>query len=419
MNCETYTLTNGLTILLVDTLSFETATTLLLVNTGSRYETLANNGVAHFFEHMAFKGSKKYPSSFTIASTIESFGGVFNAFTSKERTGYWIKAPLEHIDTSLSVISDMIQNPLLLQDEVQKERGVILEEMNMYEDTPSNKVSEIFEQNRYASCGLGMDIIGTKETLLTINSDTIRNFINAHYSPKNSILVIAGGINNKKTNIKDAIKNLFLGWENKDIIQIDTYRGQGQRHSFLYKPIQQAHLVLGYECPSAISKDANTLTLLSIILGGGMSSRLFSEIREKRGLCYYIGSSHDGYNDLGTFTTQVGLTIEKDKINEAFHAIVKEHEKIAREGILEEELNRAKDLLKGRLMLQMENSYTVASYFGSEYLLKGRVFTPQDFTNEIQNITLEEIQKVANLYFTKQNLYTAIVGPYKEHILNV
>ncbi|KKP32772.1 MAG: Peptidase, M16 family, partial [Candidatus Roizmanbacteria bacterium GW2011_GWA2_32_13] len=196
MHPQTYTLKNGLQVIFIDTKTFPTLTTLLLIGAGSRYENEINNGVAHFFEHMAFKGSKKYSNSFVISSTVEGFGGVFNAFTSKDHTGYWIKATAKHFETMIDVISDMIQTPKLLTEEIEREKGVIKEEINMYEDMPQRKVGEIFETLLYKGSPLGFDIAGTKETVKKFTRQTFIDYINSLYHPNNAVLVVAGGLSN-------------------------------------------------------------------------------------------------------------------------------------------------------------------------------------------------------------------------------
>jgi len=197
MNPQEFTLKNGLQVVFIDTKTFPTLTTLLLVGAGSRYENEINNGVAHFFEHMAFKGSKKYSNSFVISSTVEGFGGVFNAFTSKDHTGYWIKATNEHFETMIDVIADMIQTPQLLEEEIEREKGVIVEEINMYEDMPQRKVGEIFETLLYKGSPLGFNIAGTKETVKKFTRQTFIDYINRLYHPNNAVLVVAGGLSQK------------------------------------------------------------------------------------------------------------------------------------------------------------------------------------------------------------------------------
>jgi predicted Zn-dependent peptidase len=197
MDTSLITLENGLHIILVDTKSFPSLTTLVMVGAGSGYETTVNNGIAHFFEHMAFKGTKKYPNSFVISSTIEGFGGIFNAFTSKDHTGYWVKAPTEHFEKVIDVLSDMILHPLLVSEEIDREKGVIVEEINMYEDMPSRKVSDLFDALMYKGNPLSYDIAGTPETVRSFDRKIFTDYIESHYHAGNAVVVIAGGFEGK------------------------------------------------------------------------------------------------------------------------------------------------------------------------------------------------------------------------------
>ncbi|MCX6731282.1 MAG: pitrilysin family protein [Candidatus Roizmanbacteria bacterium] len=229
MNTQSHTLSNGLRVLLIDTESFPTVTALVMVGAGSRYERKDNNGIAHFFEHMAFKGSKKYKTSFEISSAIEGIGGVFNAFTSKDHTGYWIKATTEHTHTLLDVLSDMILHPLLEADEIEREKGVIVEEINMYEDMPARKVGDIFEEVMYKGSQLGFDIAGTKETVTAFNRKTFTDYIDELYHPNNAVVVIAGGLQGK--NYLPEIEKKFGTWKNKKTLAFEEYVGQQKPHS--------------------------------------------------------------------------------------------------------------------------------------------------------------------------------------------
>jgi predicted Zn-dependent peptidase len=413
MQKDIYTLDCGLRVILVNTGSFPSATVLLQVKTGSRFETIEEHGAAHFFEHMAFKGSRDFGSSLAIAKTIEGFGGMFNAFTSKDKTGYWIKTPLKNINTSLHVLADMVQNPLLLQEELEKERSVIIEEMNMYEDNPSSKVSDIYEQLIFAGNPLGRDIIGTKESLHGINAETLRNFITSHYGSNNAVLVIAGNIEVEKENIKKTIEEYFGSWKQSKKSDITSYKNDqvSLSKSIVTKKTEQAHIVIGYKTDGFLGEYYHALTLLSVILGGGMSSRLFSEIREKRGLCYYIGSSYETYIDTGTLSTQAGISVINENIKQALTAIVQEHVSIAENGVTDEELQRAKDLIQGRILLQMENSYSVASYVGSELLQKNSIEDIEVFLQKILSVKAETIMQCARRYFVKENCNIAFIGP--------
>jgi len=440
MHPQTYTLKNGLQVIFIDTKTFPTLTTLLLVGAGSRYENEKNNGIAHFFEHMAFKGSKKYPNSFVISSTVEGLGGVFNAFTSKDHTGYWIKATNEHFETMIDVIADMIQTPKLLTEEIEREKGVIVEEINMYEDMPQRKVGEIFETLLYKGSPLGFDIAGTKETVTKFTRQTFINYINSLYHPNNAVLVIAGGLSGiiqkaryqkffdgKQKTAKNLISSpfsdylkiieeKFSGWKSGEKSSFEKIKESQTKPQILikYKKTEQAHFTLGFRSFSFNDDRKYALNLLSTILGGGMSSRLFIQVRERRGLCYYISSGGEFYHDCGNFVTQAGVTNNLDKVKEAIKTILEEHNKIKKGDIKKEEILKVKEMIKGRLMLSMEDSMNIASFFGTKKILQNKILTPQEIIAKIEAVTAEEIVELSKEIFIPKNLNFALIGPFEE-----
>ncbi len=416
MNPEIHTLENGLQVIFIDTKTFPTITTLLLVGAGSRYENEKNNGVAHFFEHMAFKGSKKYPNSFVISSTIEGKGGVFNAFTSKDHTGYWIKSTSEHFPTVIDVISDMVLNSTLSIEEIEREKGVISEEINMYEDTPQRKVGEIFEGLLYKGNPLGFDIAGDKETIQKFDRNTFVEYINSLYHPNNSVLVIAGGIKDKDEYLQ-MVKDKFKDWKNGEKNKyIPIIESQTKPETLVrYKKTEQAHFCLGFRTFSFKDDRKYTLSVLSAILGGGMSSRLFIQVRERRGLCYYISTGSELYEDCGNVVTQAGVTNNLTKVKEAIETILVEHEKVSKGYIKDDEMNRAKELIKGRLLLSLEDSSHIASFFGNRKLLQNKVETPEEVIKKIMAVSKEDIIKLAKEIFINKNLNFSIIGPFEKN----
>ncbi len=423
MKTHLKTLDNGLRVLLVDTKAFPSLTTLLLVGAGSRYETPDNNGIAHFFEHMAFKGSKKYPTSMILASTIEGFGGVFNAFTSKDHTGYWIKAPSIHFVTVIDVIADMIQHSLLKDEEIEREKGVIVEEINLYEDTPYRKVAELYEYLIYQGHPLGFDIAGTKETVTSFNQKTFTDYMNSLYHPQNSILVVAGGITTKSNGTTlspeyffDLIEAKFKNWKNAKTAGFETITEHQTKPQLLIKSkkTEQAHFCLGFRAFDRQDKRKYALSVLSVILGGGMSSRLFYEVRERRGLCYYISTSRDLYQDAGNLITQAGVTIKLDKVREAIEVTLKEHKKIVKGEVKEDELTRAKELIKGRLILSMEDSASVANKYGRDLLLDKEIPTLKEIVQLVEHVNLNDIVSIASDIFKDAGLNFALIGPFED-----
>lgn len=434
MQPNIFTLNNGLRIILVDTKAFSTITTLLLVGAGSRYENEKNNGIAHFFEHMAFKGSKKYPNSFTISSTIESMGGVFNAFTSKDHTGYWIKATADRFEEVLDVISDMVLEPLLLEEEINREKGVIVEEINMYEDMPARKVSDLFEELLYKGSPLGFDIAGTKETVTSFDRKTFTDYIETLYRPNNAVLIVAGGLENitinkdKKATQIDLMSHYLTVMENKF-----SYWRMGEKKNYpkmidhqdkqamlvKYKKTEQSHFCFGFRAFASKDPRRYALSILSALLGGGMSSRLFIEVRERRGLCYYISTGRELYDDVGNIVTQAGVKNDIESVKQAMKVVWDEHQKVAGGYITEEEVEKAKQFMRGRLLLSMEDSFTVASFYGIRQLLEGMSTTPAEVIQKIESVTKEEIVQVAKELFTRERLNITLIGPYKQKDLDI
>jgi len=414
MKTTTHTLSNGLKVILVDTESFPTVTALVMIGAGSRYERKDNNGIAHFFEHMAFKGSKKYKTSFEISSAIEGIGGVFNAFTSKDHTGYWIKATTEHAHTLLDVLSDMILHPLLDADEIEREKGVIVEEINMYEDMPARKVGDIFEEVMYKGSPLGYDIAGTKETVNTFDRKTFTDYIEELYHPNNAVVILAGGLQGK--DYLPEIEKRFGTWKNKTIAQCEGYKGV-QKKSQLYiknKQTEQVHVCVGFRAFSFKDERKYALQVLAAVLGGGMSSRLFMEVRERRGLCYYISTGRELYADTGSLVTQAGIRNDKQKIQEAINVILEEHMKIAKGDVSSDEIEKAKELLKGRYLLNLEDSMNIATMFGSKYILEGEMTDTKKVLEKLKKITKKDIITVAKQVFVPSGLTCALIGPLVE-----
>jgi predicted Zn-dependent peptidase len=434
MKEQVFTLKNGLTVILIDTGAFPTLTTLLLVGAGSRYEDEKNNGVAHFFEHMAFKGSKKYPDTLIISSTIEGIGGIFNAFTSKDHTGYWIKATNEHFETIIDVLADMIQNPLLKEEEIEREKGVIIEEINLYEDTPYRKISDYFEALLYKNNPLGFEITGTKKTVTSFTRQTFLDYINNLYHPKNAVLVVAGGLNkiqnskfksqNDNAKIKNYLKIIeekFGGWTNGEKASfIPVEENQDKPQIFVKtKKTEQTHFCLGYRAFSFNEERKYALSLLAAILGGGMSSRLFIEVRERKGLCYYISTDKEQYADCGYIVTQAGVSNDLEKVKLAIDLILKEHQKIVRGDLKKEELKKAKEFLKGRLLLSLEDSFRVASFLGTKKLLQDRIETPEEVIAKIEKVKGEEIVDLAKEIFIPSRLNLSLIGPFEKEEINI
>lgn len=410
-------LKNGLPVIFVDTEAFPSVTTMILVGAGSRFETPENNGIAHFFEHMAFKGSKKYPTAFDISSKIEGLGGAFNAFTAKDHTGYYVKAPVSHFGEVVDVLSDMLLHSKLDQKEIDREKNVIVEEINMYEDMPSRKVSDIFDEVIFAGHPLAYDIAGSEKTVRSFTRQTFTDYIDELYHPNNAVIVVAGGLDTKNIGIDTyltQVEEKFGTWKGTKQTKEQPFHSHQKQPEITvrYKKTEQAHFCLGYRAFAFSDPRRHALTVLGSILGGGMSSRLFIEVRERRGLCYYVSTGRELYEDTGYMITQAGVTNNVSQVNEAIDVILKEHNKIAKGEVTKEELVKAKELLKGRLLLSLEDSYRVASLQGSRYLFEQRTIEPEEIITLIDKVGLDDVIHVAADLFKEERLNIALIGPY-------
>ncbi len=425
MTITTETLPNGLPVILIDTKAFPSITTLVLVGAGSRYENKENNGIAHFFEHMAFKGTTKYPNSFAISSMIDRLGGVFNAFTSKDHTGYWVKAPNDHFPEVIDVLSDMILNPLLIPEEIEREKGVIVEEINMYEDMPSRKVSDIFDDLLFDGHPLAYDIAGTPKTVKNATRETFLKYIDTFYHPRNSVVIVAGGLSEKTQygtgtqtvpDYMNLIREKFKAWKPKEKSSYELFKETQKKPQSVvhHKKTEQAHFCLGFRAFPFNDERRYALTILSAILGGGMSSKLFMEVRERRGLCYYISTGRELYADTGYIVTQAGVTNNKKKLQESIDVVLAEHMKITKGDFTEDDIHKAKEMLKGRLLLSLEDSHDTASLVGSRYLLEERIVYPDQIIAKLEAVKKEDVVNVAKQLFIPSNLNVAVIGPFSK-----
>jgi len=435
---QNFVLKNGLKVILVDTKTFPTFTAMLLVGAGSRYENKENNGVAHFFEHMAFKGSKKYPNALILSSMIEGLGGVFNAFTTKDHTGYWIKAPVSSFETVIDVLADMIKNPLLLEEEIKREKGVIIEEINMYEDQPQYKAWELFEEMVFKNHPLGYPTTGYKKTVSKFTRQTFLEYMKDLYKPSNVILVVTGGLsqiqnskftlrfggqnnNSKLKNYLEIIEKKFSSWSDGQKASFLEFSDNQNSPQILIKTkkTEQAHLILGYRGLNYTHPKRYVQSVLMTILGGGMSSRLFYQLRERRGLCYYVNSGTEPFSDTGYVYTRVGLTVDPKKINEAIKVIIAEHQKIANDDLKDDEIKKAKEMIKGQLVLSLEDSHNLASFFGRKLMFEGKIIEPQEVIKKIDEISKEEIVDLAKKLFVREKLNLTLLSPIKENEIKV
>lgn len=406
-------LSNGLVILTVPMPSFESSTVLVGVGAGSRYENRKNNGISHFLEHMAFKGTKKRPSALSISTLIDGIGGEFNAFTSKETTAYYVKSAASHVELCIDVLSDMLINSRLDKSEIEKEKGVILEEINLYEDTPSRKIGDIYEQLLYGDTPMGWDVAGEKNIIKKITRSDFLSYMGSLYSPSNITVVVAGGINTKK--VQDLVEKYFGAMNTFDILRYKKVIEKQKKPAVLLKQKQteQVHVALGVRTVPLSHPDHYALAVLASILGGGMSSRLFHEVREKRGLAYYVRTSSDHFVDAGTLVSTAGL--DPKRVNEGISVMVEEYGKISKSKnqISKSELRKGKEYLKGHLVLELEDSRSVASFYAQEVLLEKKIRTPEEIIKNIDKVKIEDIERVAKKYIKNSSLNLAVIGNFK------
>lgn len=409
------TLSNGLRLLTIPMPGVKSVTVLILVGTGSRYETHNINGISHFLEHMVYKGTKKRPGAIDIPTEIEGFGGAWNAFTSKDHTGFYIKAAVTHLPHIFDILSDVLQNSLLKEEEIEKEKGVIVEEINMYEDTPMQKVGEVYDELLYGDIPLGWNIAGTPAIVRNMTRQDFVDYWKNHYTPSNMVIAVAGGVD-ANSKLPELVEKYLGKWTDGSALKYEKAQvvQTGPRVKIKTKKTEQAHLCIGVPSYPLDHPDRYNLAIMTTVLGGGASSRLFDEIREKRGLAYYCRSSNDQYPDVGHFVTQSGLVLSK--VEEAVTVILNEFHLLAANSrkVEKAELQRAKELLKGHLILSMEDSRNVAGFYGSDLLIENKIRTLDQIINKIDTVMAEDIVKVAGDIFKTEKLNLAIIGPYED-----
>ena len=399
----------------------ESVTALVLVGAGSRYETKDINGISHFLEHMFFKGGEKFQNTKQVSEAIDGIGGDFNAFTGKEYAGYYVKVSKNHLNTALEVLSDMLISARHPKEEIEKERGVILEELNMYQDTPMYQIGWDFEKLIFGDTPLGRDTIGSKELIKTVTQEQFFDYQNKLYTPDNTVIAICGNFDEEKL-IKQ-IPDYFAFKDSQKQLELAKFEGYQteKRLHVIHKKTDQAHLVIGYPGPGLNSEEKWAAKIMSIILGGNMSSRMFLNIREQKGLCYYIHTSNDEYFDAGTISSRAGVDV--NRIQDALTSIMAEYHEIAKNGVTKDELHRAKEYYKGKISLKMEDSEEQAHFFARQELIIKDKMSVQDIKEKIDQITLEQVNNIAQKFLVDKNLYTSIIGPYTEeeiqNILNI
>ncbi len=408
-------LSNGLRVLTVPMPSLESATVTVWVKTGSRFEEKETNGISHFLEHMVFKGSKKRPTAKIISEVVDSIGGEFNAGTSKDWTNFYIKTRMGNLETAMDVLSDMVLNPILDAKEIEREKGTIIQEIAMYEDTPMMHIGDVFEELVFDGNPLGWDTAGSPKTVKSIKKDDFVKYRDIHYHPDNMMVSVVGGI--KESEAKSLVEKYFSSLKpNKGNI----YKGEdfinkqkAPQFKLQTKTAEQAHLILGFTSEGRNYEGKFAQSLLATILGGGMSSRMFIEVRERRGLAYSIRTGMDRYQEVGYLSTYAGVNVEK--ADEAIAVMLEQYYGIKnlKFKIKNSELLKAKEFLKGHLALALEDTKDVTSFFADQALFAHEILTPEEVYKKVDKVTLEDITGEAKKLFVPERLNLAIIGPFK------
>lgn len=409
MHYEKLTLLNGLRVILAPMKEAATATVLITTATGSRYETKKENGLSHFLEHMFFKGTKKRPTALSISEELDAVGGEYNAFTSKDRTAYYAKVDAKHTEMALDIVSDIFLNSTLPAEEIDRERGPILQELNMYEDTPVRHIGDVFEMLLYGEHPLGRDIIGTRENIKGFKRADFIRYLNRAYVASNVVVGIAGNFDVAWA--KEVIERDFSGMrtgknpERKRIIE----RQKAPAIRLQKKKTDQTHFILGVRTFDFSHEDRYVLAVLSTILGGGMSSRLFMAVRERRGLAYSVHTGTDAYHDAGYLATQCG--VEHENLEKTIRVILDEYRRIREEIVPEKELVKAKEHIKGSMAMHLESSDDIVSFLVDQEALKGEIILPEERFAKIDAVSSEDIRRVAEMIFRPERLNLASIGP--------
>jgi predicted Zn-dependent peptidase len=403
---------DGSVLILVPKKETQAITFEVIYKVGSRQENIKNNGVSHFVEHLMFKGTPKRPNTIDISKELDGIGAEYNAFTGKEHTGYYITADASHLPLAIDMLSDMLNNSKFEAKEMDRERGVIVEEINMYEDNPSFFVEEIYEDLLFQGSTLGKPIAGPREVIKTISRQTLYQYYKRNYYNANAVIGVAGNFSEAKMlTLLNKHFPLVKRQSRNKITKVARFTQSQPRIKLINRNLEQVQLILGFRTIASTDKRFMALQLLGNILGGTMSSRLFLQIRERMGLCYFIKAEVSGYEDISSFAVHSGLN--KDKIYEALSAIKTELNRVKKDGITADELQKAKDNIRGRLILRLESPTSYLNFLAAQELLDKKIKDRQMTLQELEKITVSQINTLAKevIDWNKSNL--AIIGPFE------
>ena len=405
-------LKNGLRVITVPMKDNPTVTVLVLVETGSKYENKKNNGLSHFLEHMCFKGTIKRPNAHAISAELDGLGSQYNAFTAQEYTGYYAKSDAKHFKQIFDVVSDIYLNSTFPEAEMEKEKGVIVEEINMYEDMPHRHVQDLFMSLLYGDQPAGWNIAGTRENVRAMTRTDFVNYKKAHYVPSATTVIVAGKV--KEGDVNREVARIFGTLKNtKKDSKLKVIERQAKPAVLVsYKKTDQTHLVLGVRTFDTYEKSNAALSVLSTILAGGMSSRLFIKLREDMGVAYYVRSFNDPFTDHGFFEISAGVS--NDRVEEVVREILIECKRLTTELVSEKELSKVKEYLAGNQKLELESSDAWASYFGGQEIMRKKIKSPEESEKEIRKVTAKQIQNIAKKIFKNSSLNLALIGPFEK-----
>jgi predicted Zn-dependent peptidase len=405
-------LKNGLRVVTIPMKDNPTATVLVLVEAGSKYEEKKVNGISHFLEHMCFKGTIKRPKAIDISKELDALGSQYNAFTAQEYTGYYAKSDAKNFVKIFDVVSDIYLNSTFPETEMQKEKGVIIEEINMYEDLPNRHVQDLMMKLLYGDQPAGWNIAGEKKNILNMKRDDFVDYKKQHYLPEATVLVVAGAVTEKQ--VMSEVNKIFgVVARGKKIGKSKVKEKQNRPEVLVsFKKTDQTHFVLGIRSMDLFNKKNAVISVLGGVLGGGMSSRLFQKLREEMGVGYYVRAYNDAYTDHGFF--QISAGVDNKRIEEVIKAVLEECNKLKKEKVSKEELEKVKECLIGNMKLTLESSDDIANFYGGQELLKHELKNAEDKAKEVRKVTAKQIQDLAKDIFKNEKLNLALIGPFKD-----
>ncbi len=409
------TLKNGMKAIFVPQKGATSTTVMVFTKVGSRYESPEINGASHFIEHLMFKGTKRRPTTLDVSKELDRYGAEYNAFTSKDLTAYYVKMDATQTKLAIDLLHDMIFHSKYDAKEIDRERGVIIEEINMYEDNPRMHIDDIMEEALFQNSSLGWNIAGPRENIRKVTRQQLIDYRDAYYVPERMVVAVTGKID---THVMPLLQKTFGSVKNPKENKAKTFepfvapKKLENPVAFQQKQTEQVQLGLSFYGLPLGNKDLGAASLLATILGGTMSSRLFTEVRERRGLCYSVYASHQALEDTGIFQVMAGL--DKTRTEEAVKVIWQELKKMTTKLVTTEELKRAKDHVRGKFLLAFEDSSTQADFYGKQWLFQKKLETPEDRLKRIQKVTAADIRRVAKSIFNKDRMASAVIGPFED-----